>query len=242
MTSTSHRSASQGGARGRSGAGLFAAIVCAAGFNVHARAGELIDLRMDLSTFLSTTPGNWNNISNLTGVTSNLIDFNTGNGTGVSLTGSVNWQNFFGDDAGAFPNQDWLIQPATVDGAGLQTNLSGTFTLSGLPDGIYTVEVVSARTTFGYLNTFTVNGELADRTFLGTPVVTPWNSTTDGLEPGNWLIWDNVVPDDGEIVIQDVAGPGTLGILNAMRVVQIPAPGTAVVLVVTGLACGRRRR
>jgi len=49
---------------------------------------------MDLSNFVSTTPGNWNNISNLTGTTSDLIDFNTGTGSGMSISGSSNWQDF----------------------------------------------------------------------------------------------------------------------------------------------------
>ncbi len=207
-----------------------------------AQAG-LVDIRIDLSTFLGSTPGNWNNISNITGLTTGLIDFNTGAATSVSIDGTgSDWLDFFGDDDGAFPDQGWLIQPATVDGAGLLTDLTGTFTISGLSDGAYQLELVAARTTFGYLNTFTVNGALANRTFLDTPVVTPWGSTTDGLEAGNWLIWDNVVASDGQITITDIAGPGTLGILNAIRISQIPAPGGLAVLGLTGLMGARRRR
>ena len=59
------------------------ALVCAA-------ASYGIDIRTDLSNVVSTTPGNWNNISNLTGTTTNLTDYNTGVGTGVSITGSAN--------------------------------------------------------------------------------------------------------------------------------------------------------
>ncbi len=205
---------------------------------------QLVDIRIDLSTFLSSTPGNWNNISNLIGLTTGLIDFNTGAATFVSIDGTGSpWTDFFGDNDGAFPNQDWLIQPATVDGAGLLTGLTGTFTLGGLSDArTYQLELVSARTTFNYLNVFTVNGSLANRTFLNTPVVTPWNSTSDGLEPGNWLIWDDVVPVGGQITIMDLAGPGTLGILNAIRISQIPAPGGLAVLGLAGLFGARRRR
>ena len=96
---------------------------------------QLVDIRIDLSTFLSSTPGNWNNISNLIGLTTGLIDFDTGAATFVSIDGTGSpWSDFFGDNDGAFPNQDWLIQPATVDGAGLLTGLTGTFTLGGLSD------------------------------------------------------------------------------------------------------------
>lgn len=217
----------------------FAAIALVSGLVAPSQA---TDVRMDLSTLVSSTPGNWNNISNVTGTTTNLIDFDTGAGTGIDLQGSGSWLNFFGDDAGAFPDQDWLIQPATVDGAGLGTDGTGTFTLTGLTGPAYTVELVSARTTFGYLNTFTAEGALADRTFLGSPVNTPWNATTDGLDPGNWLIWDSVVPNGGSITIQNVAGPGTLGILNAMRIVEIPEPTTGLLLVsAAGLMLIRRR-
>lgn len=178
-----------------------------------------IDLRIDLSNFISTTAGNWNNISNLNGLTTGLVDYGSGGATPVSIDGTgSSWSDFFGDDGGTFPNQDWLIQPATVDGAGLGDGEVGTFVLGGLADATYRVEVVTARTDFGYLNTITVNGATADRTYLGTPVVTPWNSTTDGLEPGNWLIWDAVVPAGGEITLVDEADPETLGIVNAVRV------------------------
>jgi len=182
-------------------------------------AAPEIDLRIDLSNFVSTTAGNWNNISNLNGLTTGLVDYVSGGATPVSIDGTGSaWSDFFGDDGGTFPNQDWLIQPATEDGAGLGDGEVGTFVFAGLANGTFRVEVVTARTDFGYLNTITVNGATADRTYLGTPVVTPWNSTTDGLEPGNWLIWDAVVPVGGEITLVDEADPATLGIVNAVRV------------------------
>lgn len=217
-----------------------ALLVCSAGASALAQ----VDIRIDLSNGVSTTPGNWNNIGSLTGMTPNLVDFVTGAGTGVAIDGTGSpWQAFVGDDAGAFPNQDWLIQPATRDGAGLQRDLTGVFRFSGLTGVAYRVEVVSARTTFGYLNTITVGGALADRTFTGSAVVTPWNSTTDGLAAGNWLIWDNVVPLGGTFSLMDVSGPGTLGIINAVRILEIPGPGSiATLAVAVGLVGARRRR
>ncbi len=185
----------------------------------------LLDIRIDLSTIVSSTAGNWNNISNIAGLTTALIDFNTGAPSSVSIDGTGSpWSDFFGDDGGAFPDQDWLIQPATVDGSGLGTGLTGSYVIGGLPAGTFRIEVVSARTTFDYLNTFTVDGVLANRTFLGTPVQTPWGSTTDGLTPGNWLIWDGVSPAGGSITLTDVADAGTLGICNAIRILQEVVP------------------
>lgn len=202
-----------------------------------------VDIRMDLATSVGTTGGNWNNISNLTGMTPNLIDFATGLPTSVSIDGIGSpWSAFFGDDLGSFPNQDWLIQPATKDGAGLQRDTTGVFRIGGLTGSAYKVEVVSARSTFGYLNNITVNGATATSTFKGTPVVTPWNSTTDGLADANWLIWSNVFPTSGTIDIRDVAGPATLGIVNAIRISEVPAPGAALPLVAGVVFAARRRR
>jgi len=186
-------------------------------------AAEPIDLRIDLATQLGTTAGNWNNVANLTGLTTGLVDFGTGAATAVSIDGTGSpWEAIVGDADGEFPDQDWLVQPATVDGAGLDEGEIGVLALGGLPDGVYRIEVVSARTTFNYLNRITVNGAPAARTYLGTPAVTPWNATTDGLAAGNWLIWDGIVPVAGGITIALEADPATLGIVNAIRVLETP--------------------
>lgn len=208
-----------------------------------------IDVRIDLSTGISSTSGNWNNISNLTGLTPALIDFGTGAATPISISGAGSpWINFGGDTGGLFSNLDWLIQPATVDGAGLVFGATGSFLFTGLTGSSYRVEVVTARRAFGYLNTITVAGALAGRTFQGTPVNTPWNSTTDGLGPSNWLIWDDVSPVGGSFTLTDVADQNTVGMLNAVRVLEvsrvIPEPTTLALFGIglAGLVAWRRRR
>jgi hypothetical protein len=160
----------------------------------------------------------------------------------VSISGAGSpWSDFFGDDFGAFPNRDWLVQPATVDGAGLQAGLTGSYFVAGLTGTAYRVEIVTARSGHNYLNSITVNGAPASRTFLGTPVNSPWGSTDDGLTPGNWLIWDNVVPVGGSFSIRDQAAPSTLGMINALRILGVPEPSTFIFAVVGLLAaCGRR--
>lgn len=214
---------------------VIGAILAAAG---SAKAWEI---RMDISDVVSTTGGNWNNIGNLNGVNADLIEFGSGANTGASISG-FGWRDFFGDDSAEFADVDWVQQPATADGAGVEEGSTGTFTVSGLADGEYVVEIVSARTEFEYLNFITVFGNFADRTFNGTPVNTPWGSNVDGLAESNWLIWDAVQTDDGEINIQLTSDVTTLGMINAIRISQIPAPGALALFGAAGLAGVRRRR
>lgn len=227
---------------------LLAGIAAMASITATASNATPADLRLDVSTSVSTTGGNWNNISNINATTSNLIDFGNGAGTGISITGS-GWQDFFGDVSGTFPDQDWLVQPATADGAGIQQNSTGTFVFSGLTGASYRIEIVSARTAFDYQNTIAVDGNTADNTYQGTAVVTPWGSASNGLGDGNWLIWENVAPTAGSITITDVTAD-TLGMINAIRLVgdaSVPTPEPmTITLFGAGLAgaavAGRRRK
>lgn len=193
------------------------------------------DIRIDFGNDGTPPAANWNLIAqgDLVSLNSGMVDFNTGAVTSVSVDGTGSpWSNFFGDDTQAFPNQDWVIQPSTEFGAGLSTGVAGSYTFSGLGSSPVRVEIVSARTTFDYQNIITVGGSLADRTALGTPVETPWGSNSDGLIPGNWLIWDTVSPVGG-VVTLDVEGDGTLSMINAVRIIQEgaappPAPPVSV--------------
>jgi hypothetical protein len=201
------------------------------------------DIRIDFSTVVGLTGPNWNNIINLTGVTNNLIDFPSGSPTTVSISGAGSpWLDSFGPET--FPNRAWLINTATFDGAGLN-GVAGNYVLSGLTGGSYTVELVSAQTSH-FMNLFSVNGVNANRTELGTPVNTPWDSLTDGLTPGNWLIWDNVTPVGGQVTITD--GSIGAGILNAMRIslTAVPEPTTWALIgaatLVTGAYAWRKKR
>ena len=216
-----------------------------------------IDLRIDLGNKAGETAGNWNNPGGtdplfLTGSYPDLIDFSTGLGTGVGInfgTTPEDWSQFYGDSSGVFPDQSWLVQPATQDGAGWTHSYYGpAITLSGLVESRYLVEVVSARDVYAS-NSISVNGALANRTYLGTPVEDPWDVQSHGLYPGNWLIWDNVSPIVGEITIQMSTFATGMGIINAVRVVGgdpvVPEPSSLAMFGIGALGLfgySRRRR
>lgn len=207
-----------------------------------------VDIRIDFGTSVGVTEGHWNNVVDVTGVTSGLIDYVTGLPTEVAVGASAapccpgsdtSWIPGGGDDAGDFPEEGWLVQPAARDGAVLKRALASAYEFSGLTGAAYRVEVVSARSTFEYLSIFGVNGERATRTHLGTPVPSGyWNSTTDGLDAGNWLIWDDVVPVNGTIRITVLRHHDTSAIINAVRIVETPAARPTAVDDATPVADG----
>jgi hypothetical protein len=208
----------------------FAALLALPGQS--ARAGT--ELRIDMGLFAPATPGNWNNLDNaaLTSTTSGLIDFHTGLASPISLSGT-GWEFFIGvENINDWPTKAWVPASAVEQGAGVRFGLSGNFIFAGLKSSdTYTVEIVSARTVFNYLNTITIDSVLANRTENGTPVATPWGSNANGLLAQNWLIWDGLRPVAGALTIALTANVDTLGMLNAIRLIDttatVPVPEPA---------------
>lgn len=200
-----------------------------------------LDIRIDLGDAAGATGSSWNDIGflSLNGTTSGLVDYVTTTGTTVSITGS-NWNGFNGvTNPALWPDKDWVVTSAVADGAGVQRNLTARFVFDGLADGDYTIEVVSARTTFDYLNTIEIDGILADATFEGTAVNTPWASISDGLTSQNWLMWNDFTVSGGGFTLTNTTGD-TLGVINAIRISSsdgnsVPAPAT-LALIILGLA------
>lgn len=191
-------------------------------------SANAIDVRIDFTNPGYATGGNWNVITDLNLTNSDLIDYGSGLATGVSVTGS-GWTNFNGDETSAWATTDWIESSAVEKGAGVFSGSFGSFTFAGLDSGSYQIEVVSARSCCSYLNTIRIDGDIADRTYNGAPVTTPFDARDDGLLLNNWLIWDNVNADLGSITL-DLSTTSTLGMVNAVRITGasvVPVPAAA---------------
>lgn len=164
-------------------------------------------------------------------------------GVDIALT-SGSYRNF---NSATASTTDWVNSAAQTGGWGLDHGESATLSFSGLMDGFYSIEVVSARETYNYINTFTVAGNLADHTFSGAAVGPTWNSTTDGLNPVDWLIWDNVEVTGGTFSLVHGASSSTLGVINALQFsavsdVPLPAGGLLLLSGLGGVAFLKRRK
>jgi hypothetical protein len=195
--------------------------------------------------FVGTQPPvagvDWNNITSaaLNAGPSALTD-NTGAPTAVTIDGSGGdgYSDFISATAAT---EDWVLSSAQLGGAGLFSGESALIAFDGLIGASYMVEVVSARDCCDYLNYFSIGGDIADRTYTGAPVPDPWGSLVNGLNPTDWLIWDNVAPIGGTITLSHIADGLTLGVVNAIRIsdgiVPPPVPLPAgVVLLLSAMA------
>jgi len=158
------------------------------------------EVRIDFGDYVSPSDGNWNNISyeNQNMVVSNLIDYNTGNPTSISYTGS-NWTTY-GSLGWLNTGTDWFIESAAGDCFG-STSPNSEIVLSGLSDSKYQIEFVSSFGVGNYTNSITINSFYSDRTEKTEGNSQNWDTQTQGYENEDWLIWDNVTPIDGKITI-----------------------------------------
>ena len=189
------------------------------------------EFHIDFSDRDTDPVGNWNIISVINTTNANLIDFNTGLATGVSVTTS-GWNNENDHDSpGGFAAQkDWVVPDASTDA--FVSRAPATVTISGLDAGNFGIQIVSSWTNANGIvdGDFQVEGNFADRNFEGLPGVDgdDFDANTDGRAPGNWLIWNSVPTAGGEIII--TANPSDLGdrpILSAVQVTApVPEPGT----------------
>ena len=213
-----------------------------------------VDIRVDFGESGSVT--NWNDFSQLTagidssgnGTASNLIDFNSGAGTGVNLTSSgfslTDQQQANG--GWSHGNVDWVAGNDVVRDQliGFSSGGPGVLTFSNLADGNYQVQVIAGVNFPNRAFTVNVEGLLADADFL--------NNGADGSninDPNNFLTWSSVATTAGTLTVnvgQHPSGIPEFGI-NALRIlslddeVGVPTPGPVALASLGGLLLTIRR-
>ena len=222
-----------------------------------------LTIYIDLGNSAGSGAGNWNTLTVANRDIADLIDWDTGLPTGISVeTNSFITSLDELDSGGAGGGWDhstpgnWVSDAAANDSFGNRSRFDLSFA-NVSKETTYIVEVLSfSRDMTTDPADITVQAAFADRDVLNT------GANGDDWQPssslnGNWLIWENVVAQGG-------AGPGLPGellihvddeddddgfnapiLINAVRIrsVTIPEPSSALLSVValTSLL-GRRSR
>lgn len=201
-----------------------------------------LDVRLDFHSNGPVTAGNWNEIewSARHSVTSGLKDYNTGLATTVSTVGS-NWGSFSHNETWT-PPVDWVETNSAVDGFAGAGASSQTF--SGLDSQKqYRVELVSAESGYRFCS-FTINGVYADKNFdntLSGNVSQNWDMKAARTNQ-DWMIWSSLTPDANGNLVISLTTTGNWGVMNAVRIAEVPEPATMVLLGLGGLLCRKLKR
>lgn len=207
-------------------------------------------MQIDFGPTTDNVTGNWNFFTNPKSTISNAIDFNTGLGTGVTLSlAATGWYTSTGE---GFATTSWVQSGASDDcifSAG-----SGTFTFGGLnPGAQYSLQWVASTADDFYSTSgsYSANGVYADRNYNNTQTdISSWNPYTAKVNK-DWLIWDSVTADQNGTIsfVTTTTGFGNGAFANAAQLSEnaapVPEPGTwvAAALLIGGAGVmGSRRR
>lgn len=220
-------------------------------FSSLASQAAVIDIRIQFqdSSLTRVPSANWNSLAlpnpNVLQTVSTLVDFNTGEPTTVHLDAS-GWETRVGHSARWLPADfvSWIEPEVTTGGWRISTNVSATIALTNLPAGFYNLEFLA--TAGGALSPQGVNvdGGFTSNTFHGTNVSSSNYIARDlGQIARDWLIWEEISPDNGRINI-GVERFGNTAEISAIRLVSVPEPSMAfyALILILGLVGVRLRR
>lgn len=109
------------------------------------------------------------------------------------------------------------------------TGLTGTLTVSGLPNKAYRAQLCSSASSSATTRTadYRVNGEFSPL----SPTGQQYNSNVSGYGAALLMTWPSVKPVNGAITVTVQTASGTYyGILNGLRLVELPPEGTLILL------------
>ncbi len=189
----------------------------------------------------SASGGNINNlITNNTNYS--LIDYNTGLDTGADLyLSNVGFESTSNWSGGTV---DW-VTPNIAGDLIYYNSLPTTFTITNLPDSVYTVEVVSSWNSVRFVD-LQVEGSFADYEFNGgSNLGDYWNTGAAGQGADDFLVWNSVSSVGGEIDITFLNNGDGFYALSGVRLTAVPEPSSyasVMGLLSIGSVLLRRRR
>jgi len=186
------------------------------------------DVRIDFSNNITNPAGDWNTITNayLNGYVGDLIDYDTGSGTGIDIQTSGCYStgvftNLPADGWNGNADLDWVDYNSVHDYFYSYAGGTTTVTLSNLTEPYYRLEVLSAQNAGETWSDIQAQGNWADIDFNDSGQNgQQWRSRLQGYVNTNWLIWEAIVPDAGQIVITLNANTGYYARLNCIRLVE----------------------
>ena len=193
--------------------------------------------------------GNWNLVDIVYSMSADdLTEYNSGDSLVSDLTMSGWTHTLSGPQIWPHVTCPWLNNPGLAQGGALRYQLGVSTIVLDEMVGPWQVELISASTQFDdgtrLIQDITINGQFADADQLALGENgDDYNSVVQGTQNGNWLIWDHVWPDNGQLTIQlDSTGVGDGNVVNAMRLVQVPEPTSLLLTGLGGALLWLRRR
>lgn len=189
---------------------------------VTTKAPPPADKKFEIDFNTQTSAANWicpaapnTTPQTIGGLTLNFVDFT--DSSAVGHTGLFSTTLF-----GGAANDYFFVYSGT-------SGRTGTLTISGLANKAYRVQLCSSASTSdtSRIADFRVNGAFSSL----TPTGQQYNSRLSGYDGARVMTWPSVKPVDGVITVTVTTASSTYyGILNGMRIVELPPEASRIII------------